>query len=59
VILPVAEVRDEKLANLAGGVFSGVDYARYNENFVLVVTSSCCIRSSVGIQRDIKGEALG
>jgi hypothetical protein len=33
-----------------------VDYARYNENFVLVVTSSCCIRwNSTGI----KGEALG
>ena len=24
--------------------FALVDYARYNENFVLVVTSSCCIR---------------
>src|SRR3984957_15818480 len=28
-----------------------VDYARYNENFVLVVTSSCCIRwDSMGYQ---------
>src|ERR1700723_1990053 len=28
-----------------------VDYARYNENFVLVVTSSCCIRwDSTGYQ---------
>jgi hypothetical protein len=28
-----------------------VDYARYNENFVLVVTSSCCIRwNSTGYQ---------
>jgi hypothetical protein len=33
-----------------------VDYARHNENFVLVVTSSCCIRWD---STDIKGEALG
>jgi hypothetical protein len=33
-----------------------VDYAGYNENFVLVVTSSCCIRWN---STDIKGEALG
>jgi hypothetical protein len=33
-----------------------VDYARSNENFVLVVTS---VAASVGIQRDIKGEAPG
>ena len=33
------------------GSESLVDYARYNENFVLVVTSSCCIRwDSMGYQ---------
>jgi hypothetical protein len=40
-----------KKENGAAPSESLIDYARYNENFVLVATSSCCIRwNSTGYQ---------
>src|ERR1700734_1470317 len=56
VIVPpnVVRVRASVVSSAAGTERNPavlVDYARYNENFVLVVTSSCCIRwDSMGYQ---------
>jgi hypothetical protein len=44
-------MRNKDLYAKYSGTKELVDYARYNENFVLVVTSSCCIRcNSTGYQ---------
>ena len=48
--IPLA-LKREKLLKTQPMQFPLIDYARYNENFVLVVTSSCCIRwDSMGYQ---------